>query len=151
MTGFYTLLDKLKTELKSIPFVNTVTYGDISDIDLSKKTIFPLSHFIVNSFSYNNSVVNMSLSLLCMDIVEESKEDVTDIFVGNTNEQDIFNTQMNVVVRILDVLNRGDLRAEGFELIGNPTVEAFTDRFDNKLAGWACTFDVSVINNVGIC
>lgn len=151
MTGFYTLLDKLKTELKSIPFVNTVTYGDISDIDLSKKTIFPLSHFIVNSFSYNNSVVNMSLSLLCMDIVEESKEDVTDIFVGNTNEQDIFNTQMNVVVRILDVLNRGDLRAEGFELIGNPNVEAFTDRFDNKLAGWACTFDVSVINNVGIC
>lgn len=151
MTGFYTLLDKLKTELKSIPFVNTVTYGDISDIDLSKKTIFPLSHFIVNSFSYSNSVVNMSLSLLCMDIVEESKEDVTDIFVGNTNEQDIFNTQMNVVVRILDVLNRGDLRAEGFELIGNPTVEAFTDRFDNKLAGWSCTFDVSVINNVGIC
>jgi hypothetical protein len=65
MTGFYNLLDKLKTELKSIPFVNTVTYGDISDIDLSKKTIFPLSHFIVNSFSYNGNVVDMSLSLLC--------------------------------------------------------------------------------------
>ena len=47
MTGFYKLLDTLKAELISSPFVNTVTYGDISDVDLNKQNIFPLSHFIV--------------------------------------------------------------------------------------------------------
>ena len=151
MVGFYNLLDKIKAELQSNPFVNTVTYGDISDIDLSKKTIFPLSHFIVNSFAYNGNVVDMSVSLLCMDIVDESKDDVTDLFMGNTNEQDIFNTQMNVVVRVLDVLNRGDLRAQGFALNGTPNIEAFTDRFENKLAGWTCSFNVTIINDVGIC
>lgn len=151
MIGFYNLLDNLKTELKGNPFVNTVTYGDISDVDLNKKTIFPLSHFIVNSFSYNGSVVDMSISLLCMDIVDESKSDVTDVFVGNTNEQDIFNTQMNVIIRLLDVLNRGDLREQGYQLNGQPNIEAFTDRFDNKLAGWTCSFNVSIINDVGIC
>ena len=151
MTGFYNLIDTLKEELNSIPFVNTVTYGDISDVDLNKKTIFPLSHFIVNNFSYQSKIVVFNISLLCMDIVDESKSDVTDKFIGNNNEQDILNTQMNVIVRVLDKLNRGDLYAEKYQLQGQPNIEAFTDRFENKLVVWACTFDVAVANDMSIC
>ena len=151
MIGFYKVLDRLKAELTQSPFVNTITYGDISDVDLSKKTIFPLSHFIVNNFTYNGSVVQFNISLICCDIVDISKEDVTDKFVGNNNEQDVFNTQMNVIVRVLDKLKRGDLYDTKYQLEGTPNVEAFVDRFDNKLAGWTCTFDVNIPTDMSIC
>lgn len=151
MTGFYNLLDTLKTELKSSPFVNTVTYGDISDIDLNKQSLFPLSHFIVNSFQYQTNIIVFNVSLLCMDLVDESKEDTIDIFKGNNNEQDVFNTQMNVISRVLALLERGDLYADKYQLQGQPSSESFVDRFDNKLAGWAVTFDVAIQNEMTIC
>jgi hypothetical protein len=42
MTGYYNLLDKLKTHFDADVIVNTVTQGDIFKVDLSKQTIFPL-------------------------------------------------------------------------------------------------------------
>ena len=49
MTSFYDILDKLKTYLQGNTNVNSVTFGDIFEVDLAKQTIFPLSHIIVNS------------------------------------------------------------------------------------------------------
>jgi hypothetical protein len=151
MQGFYNITQKIKDTLALDDFVNTVTYGDIFEIDLNKQDIFPLSHFIVNSASLNGSTWQFSMSLLCMDIVDESKEDVTDKFLGNDNEQDVLNTQMAVINRLLELLRRGDLFTELYQLEGSPTIEPFVDRFDNKLAGWALTFDVLIPNDMTIC
>ena len=40
--GFYLLTQAIKDQLLNDVNVNTVTTGDIFDIDLSKQTIFPL-------------------------------------------------------------------------------------------------------------
>jgi hypothetical protein len=151
MQGFYNITTKIKETLALDDFVNTVTYGDIFEIDLNKQDIFPLSHFIVNSATLNGSVWQFSMSLLCMDIVDESKEDVTDKFLGNDNEQDVLNTQMAVINRLLELLRRGDLYSDLYQLEGTPTIEPFVDRFDNKLAGWTLTFDVLIPNGMTIC
>ena len=151
MQGFYNITTKIKETLALDDFVNTVTYGDIFEIDLNKQDIFPLSHFIVNSATLNGSVWQFSMSLLCMDIVDESKEDVTDKFLGNDNEQDVLNTQMAVINRLLELLRRGDLYTELYQLEGSPTIEPFVDRFDNKVAGWTLTFDVLIPNGMTIC
>ena len=151
MQGFYNITTKIKETLALDAFVNTVTYGDIFEIDLNKQDIFPLSHFIVNSATLNGSVWQFNMSLLCMDIVDESKEDVTDKFLGNDNEQDVLNTQMAVINRLLELLRRGDLHTELYQLEGNPTIEAFFDRFDNKVAGWTLSFDVLIPNDMTIC
>ena len=151
MQGFYNITTKIKETLALDDFVNTITYGDIFEIDLNKQDIFPLSHFIVNSATLNGSVWQFSMSLLCMDIVDESKEDVTDKFLGNDNEQDVLNTQMAVINRLLELLRRGDLYTELYQLDGSPTIEPFVDRFENKLAGWTLTMDVLVTNDMTIC
>jgi oligoribonuclease NrnB/cAMP/cGMP phosphodiesterase (DHH superfamily) len=151
MQGFYNITTKIKETLALDDFVNTVTYGDIFEIDLNKQDIFPLSHFIVNSATLNGSVWQFNMSLLCMDIVDESKEDVTDKFLGNDNEQDVLNTQMAVINRLLELLRRGDLHTELYQLEGSPTIEAFFDRFDNKVAGWTLSFDVLIPNDMTIC
>jgi hypothetical protein len=149
--GFYNLTDKLKEELIKDPFVNTVTYGNIFEVDLNKQTIFPLSHFIVNNVVDRGQTLLFNISLLCMDLVDESKNDITDNFLGNDNEQDVLNTQLAVANRIGAMLKRGDLYRTKYQLDGDVSLEPFVDRFDNKVAGWTATFNVVIPNEITIC
>jgi len=147
---YYEITQAIKDQLNKDLFVNTVTIGDIFKVDLNKQTIFPLSHIIINSATYQGVTWNYNISILCMDIVDESKSLTTDIFLGNDNEQDVLNTQLMVVNRFLEVLSRGDL-SNDYELINTPSVEFFTERFENKLAGVTLTFDMVIANQMGIC
>lgn len=152
MKGFYEISQAIKNQLDDDAFVNTVTIGDIFKIDLNKQTIFPLSHIMINSANYNGKTFNYNVSVLCMDIVDESKEATTDLFRGNDNEQDVLHTQEMVARRLLEMLNRGDLYDDGFELSnGSASIEYFVDRFENKIAGVTITFDVMTFNDMTIC
>ena len=151
MSTFYEITQAIKNQLQEDTFVNTVTTGDIFKVDLNKQTIFPLSHIIVNSVSYQGNVLNYNISILSMDIVDESKQETTDIFIGNDNEQDVLNTQLAVANRFLEVLNRGSL-GEDYELVnGSANIEFFTERFENKIAGVTYTFDIAIQNTMTIC
>ena len=151
MKGFYNLTDKLKDTLIAEPFVNTVTFGSLDDVDLNKQTIFPLSHIIVNSTSVGSKTLTFNVSILAMDIVDISKEETTDVFIGNDNEQDVLNTQLALLTRVINELQRGSLYTELYQVEGDVSCEPFVDRFENKLAGWAATFDVLVQNYMTIC
>lgn len=151
MKGFYNITDKIKDALNAEPFVNTVTYGSLDDVDLNKQTIFPLSHLIVNNCTVGTNTLTFNISILAMDVVDESKEEVTDDFVGNDNEQDVLNTQLAVLNRVIAILQRGDLYLEKYQVEGTVNCEPFVDRFENKLAGWAATFDVLVQNDMTVC
>ena len=151
MKGFYNVTDKLKEALLAEPFVNTVTFGSLDDVDLNKQTIFPLSHIIVNNTTVGTKTLTFNISILSMDIVDISKDEVEDIFVGNDNEQDVLNTQLALQTRVLNILQRGDLYTDLYQIEGDVNCEPFVDRFENKLAGWAATFDVVVQNDMTIC
>lgn len=151
MKGFYNVTDKLKDTLLSEPFVNTVTFGSLDDVDLNKQTIFPLSHIIVNNTTVGTKTLTFNISILSMDIVDISKDEVEDIFVGNDNEQDVLNTQLALQTRVINTLQRGDLYTDLYQVEGDVSCEPFVDRFENKLAGWAATFDVVVQNDMTIC
>ena len=151
MTGFYNVTKKIKDALNAEPFVNTVSFGSLDDVDLNKQTIFPLSHIIVNNCNVETNTMIFNISVLAMDIVDESKDEVTDIFVGNDNEQDVLNTQLEVLNRVVAILQRGDLYTDLFQIEGVVGCEPFVDRFENKLAGWVATFDVIVKNDMTVC
>ena len=82
--AFYQITETIKNQLLEDVNVNTVTFGNITDIDLSKQTMFPLSHIVVNNVSFPNNTVSFNISVLSMDIVDQSKEREIDIFVVNT-------------------------------------------------------------------
>jgi hypothetical protein len=149
--GYYLLTQAIKDALLGDINVNTVTEGDLFDIDLSKQSIFPLSHLIINTVTAQESVLRFNISILSMDIVDESKEPTTDIFIGNNNEQDVLNTQLAVLNKLVQVLRRGDLYNDKYQLDGDASLEPFVDRFENKVAGWTATFDVLVNNDITIC
>ena len=150
MKGFYQVTQVIKDQLLSDVNVNTVTTGDITRIDLSKQTMFPLSHIIVNNVGNEDNILRFSLSVLAMDVVNISKEEVVDIFLGNNNEQDILNTQLAVLNKLVQVLRGGTLHTDLYQLDGTPNFEPFYDRFENEMAGWAVTFDIMIPNDLEI-
>jgi hypothetical protein len=110
--GFYQLTETIKEQLLNDVNVNTVTTGDITEIDLSKQTIFPLSHIIVNNVTAEEQYLGFNITVMSMDIVDESKEPTTDIFRGNNNEQDVLNTQLAVLNRLTMLLRKGNLHTD---------------------------------------
>ena len=149
--GYYQITDTLKTNLLLDENVNTVTTGDIFDIDLSKQTIFPLAHIIVNSVSIQEQFLTFNITVMAMDVVDQSKDETTDVFRGNNNEQDILNTQLAVVNKLVSVLRGGTLYQNQYQLQGDASCEFFYERFENQLAGVACTFNILISNDINVC
>jgi hypothetical protein len=143
MRQFYDITKKLKDTLEAHSQVNVVTTGDLFDVDLNKQTIFPLSHIVVNQATFEGQVVRMNVSIVCMDVVDETKEnprDQAEPFYGINNEQDILNTQLAVINDVVQELRRGTLYSDLYQLDGNPICTPFTERFENLLAGMDCHF-----------
>tara|TARA_R100001244_G_scaffold131591_1_gene105040 strand:- start:5 stop:475 length:471 start_codon:yes stop_codon:yes gene_type:complete len=149
--AFYQVTETLKAQLLADVNVNTVTTGDITDVDLQKQTIFPLSHIIVNTVSQEDGVLRFNVSVLAMDIVHQSDTETQDIFEGNNDLQDILNTQLEVLNKLTQVLRKGTLHTDAYQLDGNASIEPFYDRFENELAGWTATMDVLIYNDISIC
>ena len=151
MNGFYRVTQVIKDTLQADPNCNTVTYGDITEVDLDKQTIFPLSHVILNGATSGENTMTFNFSVLVMDIVDQSKAEVTDIFVGNDNEQDVLNTQLSVINKLIQKLRIGSLYSDKYQVLGDVSLEPFRDRFENIIAGWTATFDIIIENDVDVC
>ena len=54
MRQVYTVLDKIKNILRANGITKTVTFGDITEVDLNKTTIFPLAHIILVTLHFLN-------------------------------------------------------------------------------------------------
>ena len=152
MTQVYDILDKVRDRLRDNPNVFSVTFGDITEVDLNKTTIFPLSHLTITNVTFERSVINFTIRMLCLDIVDYNKEKYDDdMFYGNTNLQDIYNTQLQVVNDVVQSVRRGSLFDSKIQIIGEPSATPFQDRYENELAGWGIEINLSMINDISIC
>ena len=149
--GFFQLTETIKTELLQDVNVNTCSIGDITDVNLNKQDIFPLSHIIINSVVDEEQVLKFNITILACDIVNQSKEFTVDRFKGNNDVQDILNTQLAVLNRLIQRLRMGTLYTDMYQLEGSPTLEPFYDRFENQLAGFSATMTVMIYNDIYIC
>lgn len=149
--GFYLVVEAVKLELINNQSIKTMTFGDLSDIDLQKQTMFPLAHMIVDSVTHAEKTMQFSFTILTMDQIDTTKEYVNDLFLGNSNTHDILNTQLSVSNRLVTRLRKGQLYEDGYQLVGDATCEPFFDRFENVLAGWATTFTVEIFNDLDYC
>ena len=149
--GYYQLTSTIEEQLRGTEFTNTVSIGDISNVNLNKQDIFPLAHIIVNSVSAEEQVLRFNVSILACDIVDQSKDLTTDRFTGNDNEQDILNTQLLVLNKLIQKLRMGSLHTDMYQLDGNPSLTPFSDRFENELAGWTADITILIYNDIYIC
>jgi len=78
--SFYLLTQAIKTELENDPSINTVSFGDITELDLRKQTMFPLAHIMLNSVTNRDNVLVYNISVFVMDLVDSSKSETEDWF-----------------------------------------------------------------------
>ena len=149
--GFYQLTETIKNQLLLDVNVNTVTTGDVSDVNLHKQDIFPLSHIIVNNVVVNEQTLDFNISVLACDIVNQSKLETEDIFKGNNDVQNILNTQLSVLNKLIQKLRMGNLHTDMYQLDGSPSCDPFYDRFENQLAGFTATMNIQIYNDIYIC
>jgi len=143
MNNLYNVLDELRDNLILSSFTNTVTFGEISDIDLDKLTNFPLVHLVLEDAIIDENTIDFTLNVIAADIVDVSKEVASDEFLGNNNLQDILNAQLKVITDIVNFFRRNDKVSSNFITIEN-TVRAtpFLERFNNQLAGWEASIQL---------
>ena len=146
MNNYFKILDDLQEAAIAEPFINTVTQGDITEVDLNKNTIFPLCHLMLNNVSLTSNACNLNMSIVLMDIVNFSKEAKTSDIRGNSNELDVLNTQLSVAGRLQALLLRSETYRNNYQLDGAFNCEPFTDRFESNVAGWTVSFSVTMLN-----
>jgi hypothetical protein len=148
MRQVYTVLDKIKEILRANGITKTVTFGDLTQVDLNKTSIFPLAHVIFGNVTFQDRIMSASIRILCLDVVDVTKEKQTeDMMFGNNNLQDILNTQLQVVNDIQQEMRRGSAFSDNFQITTNVVAEPFLDNFENQLAGWGMTVNIEVPNN----
>tara|TARA_R110000868_G_scaffold98795_2_gene272021 strand:+ start:1479 stop:1940 length:462 start_codon:yes stop_codon:yes gene_type:complete len=132
--------------------INTVTFGALEKIDLNKTTMFPLAHFNISDIQYKGSVIELSINLVCLDIVDYNSN-YDNSFAGATNLQDVLNTQSQVVNKLIDSF-RSDKKHtfEGqFVLANEPSARLVSEEYENELSGWAVEIVVEVPNDISNC
>lgn len=153
MRAVYEVLDKIKSKLEASPNIQTVSFGDLFEINLNKTDIFPIAHINMGDVSFEEYKLVLNFNILFLDIVDDNRDpDMTDDFYGNNNLQDILNTLLAEANVLVSDLRRGQGYEDLFQVDTDLTASPFLDRFENQLAGWSLNINISFPNNeVSIC
>lgn len=152
MKSVYYILDEIRDHLRANGITNTVSFGDLAEIDTNKTTIFPLVHLDVEAATQRDNVIEFRILILSMGIVDQDyAEEAIDEFFGGNNLHDVYNEQLYVLTNLVEALRRGSLWDEQIRVEGDPEFTPFENRFDNQLAGWGGTITLNLPNNVSIC
>ena len=130
--------------------IQSVTSGDIWEIDLEKNTLFPLFHINPVNVTVGMNTRTFNFQLFVMDLVEPDE----------SNEQEVLSDCLEIMNDIIAIYKHGEIlysydAAAGEEqryFIDNDfTIEPFTERFDNAVTGWVMSFAITVENELNSC
>ena len=148
--ALYNIIDSLNEELLDNPFVNKVTVGRLTEVDLAKNTIFPLSHIMLNSIRHNENTLSFNLSIYNLDIVNVSKEAEIGVY-ENDNTMYILSNQLYVINRLLSRLKQSTIYKDGWELEGTPDSDVIDKEMENMLTGYQTDITINVPNDISKC
>lgn len=148
MNSLFALTDAIKNELDSNVLLNSVTYGDVDEIELLKSNRYPLAHVGISTGTISDATSEINLSVIFIQQVDDVKEQ-EDSF--NDSELYAQNNMLSAATRLVQVLKRGDLYQQGFQLNEDATVEFFGDRFTDRVAGVTVDMTVTIKNQASVC
>lgn len=151
MKGYYNLTDTLYNFLITDALVNQVSKGSLDKITNAKKDMYPLAHVMIDSGAFESNTIRFQVILIVMDILDYTKENLTDLYYGNNNEDDIHNQTIMICQRVFEDMRRGQMNEEYSIESDTATFDLFTDKFTDDVAGCTMTFDVIMRNDMTIC
>jgi len=147
MTSYYDILKILKTEIEATQLVNTITQGNLDNRNINKQDLYPLCNIEVTNARFIGATIVFSITLECVDVLDISKEETTDLFRGNDNEIDVLNSTITILNRIFERLRR---KIQG-EQISDADLQPSFNIYMDGCSGWQMTFDITIPANMPIC
>jgi hypothetical protein len=149
--AIYRVIQAMKAELESNPFCNKVTLGELTELDLAKMTMFPLANITMDNVTHSENSLTFQLTIVNVDIVDISKDEIQDNIYGNDNLIYIWTNQLYVINRLVARLRQSTLAIDTMELEGDPQSEFINKEFENMLAGFTTTINLTVPNDINKC
>jgi hypothetical protein len=148
---FNTVINYLKGLLIADPDINVVTHGTSNDIDMDKKTNYPLGHIQFLSFNpnYAMGVMSFTFDVYILNIRDTSKITSTDKWLRNDNELSNYNKAVAIANRLFYSLN--DINANDIEVASQTNPEAISLQFLNMLDGCSFQLELSITNSYDPC
>ena len=153
MNHYSQLLYYLKGLGEADPFVNTITKGDFTKLDLSKLTVYPLLHISIGGGQFSNGqTVLFNCEVGCFQQRDAKQQEInTDKFWENDNEVDNMNETHAVLNRIWTIAYR-DFNEQGFRASEDAPIDPVDDEYANGLDGWILRFDILMPNTtINLC
>ena len=129
------------------PQLNTITFGDIFEVDLAKNSIYPIMHVSTDTASYDTGSLTYSFQIIVMDLVNKDEN----------NEHDVLSDMLEVIGNIISHIRNSALVSEvddfrnTIRLQDSISCEPFTERFDNEVTGWTANISIEVEFNASAC
>jgi len=149
--AIYRVIEAMKDELESNPFCNKVTLGELTELDLAKMTMFPLANITMDNVTHSENSLTFQITIVNVDIVDISKDVIQDNIYGNDNLIYIWTNQLYVINRLVARLRQSTLAIDTMELEGDPQSEFINKEFENMLAGFTTTINLTVPNDINKC
>lgn len=154
-SAYYNLLNFFKTIMNNHPSIQTVTQGDIFEIDDREFPAYPLGNVLVTAANIEGSTTSYTVQLTIADKIKLKNNESEGVYnkqtipyFGTDDTVDIHANTFGIINDITAYLAKG---VANFEIDGNVTCDPFKDKFDNGLAGWVATFDLVTHNDRNRC
>ena len=154
-TLYYNVLDYFKTIMTNHKSILVVTQGDIFTIDVNQFPAYPLGNILINGARFDAKTTVYKCQLMVADKVKlknnESvgvRNDQTIPFYGSNDLVDIHSNTFAILNDLLSFTADG---TTNFAINSSINLEAFSDQFDNGLAGWVANFELTTFNDRPKC
>ena len=147
--------------------IQTVSVGDIYDVNLEKMELFPLLHINYVNVTTGDAELVYNFQIFIMDLVSEkdnwqtyNAKGLTKLIDNKNNEQQVYNQTLEIATDFIGMLRHSSRQSlEGVDDINAPiyftqdqfTIEPFSERFYNMLCGQVFQIGIVVMNDFDTC
>lgn len=146
--SYNNVIDALKCVALSHGMVNNVSSGTVDEVDISANSVYPLVHIVPGNVTAGVQQLTFEFNILAMDLVK----------VDDSNEQQVLSDTLQILIDIIAQYKNGLMlgvqQNEGIYGQSDDkdfTLEPFTERFDNVVSGFNCSFSITVPGTYFAC
>ena len=154
-TLYYNVLDYFKTIMNNHPSIGFVSQGDMYSIDTNEFPTYPLGNILINGARFDGKTTVYRCQLIVADKIKlknnESQGTRNNQTIPFYGTDDVVDIHANTFAILNDLISFTSEGTTNFNINSSINLEAFVDKYDNGLAGWAAGFELTTFNDRPKC
>lgn len=156
---FDNVLDTLVAVCRSHPWINTATHGDPWELSPAGNVVYPLAMVVPTNVQAQNKQIVYNFNVMVMDLVEPGE---------GVQEKRVLSQTCSALIDIIAYFKRGGAffptqqTPAGFRNTNDAynytnlmetefSLEPFTEKFTDNVAGWNMNFSVTMAHDYSVC